>query len=72
MLGKTSVSIMVLLVVAALLIGISSIHQYIEGQTPLDKVPQQKASGYGYGTVTHVRMFDSSAGKACTAALRIS
>jgi hypothetical protein len=35
MLGKTSVSMMVLLViVAASLIGISSIHQYVEGQTP--------------------------------------
>lgn len=33
MLGKTSVSMMVLLV-AASLIGISSIHKYIEGQTP--------------------------------------
>jgi hypothetical protein len=33
MLGKTSVSMMVLLV-ASSLIGISSIHQYIEGQTP--------------------------------------
>jgi hypothetical protein len=34
MLGKTSVSMMVLLViVAASLIGISSIHQYVEGQT---------------------------------------
>jgi hypothetical protein len=33
MLGKTSVSMMVLLV-AASLIGISSIHQYVEGQTP--------------------------------------
>jgi hypothetical protein len=72
MLGKTSVSMMVFLVVAASLIGISSIHQYIEGQAPSAKVPQQKASGSGYGTVTHVRMFDSSAGKACTAALRIS
>ena len=37
MLGKTSVSMMVLLV-AASLIGISSIHQYVEGQTPK---PQQ-------------------------------
>ena len=35
MLGKASaVSMMVLLVVAASLIGISSIHQYVEGQTP--------------------------------------
>jgi hypothetical protein len=33
MLGKTSVSMMVLLVTASL-IGISSIYQYIEGQTP--------------------------------------
>ena len=33
MLGKTSVSIMVLLV-AASLIGISSVHQYLEAQTP--------------------------------------
>ena len=33
MLGKTSVSMMVFLV-AASLIGISSIHQYIEGQKP--------------------------------------
>ena len=33
MLGKTSVSMMVLLV-AASLIGISSIHQYVEGQGP--------------------------------------
>ena len=33
-LGKTSVSMMVLLVVAASLIGINSIHQYVEGQTP--------------------------------------
>jgi hypothetical protein len=72
MLGKTSVSMMVLLVVAASLIGISSIHQYIEGQGPPSKVPQQKASGSGYGTATRVKMFDSSAGKACTAALQIS
>ena len=33
MLGKTSVSMMLLLV-AASLIGISSIHQYVEGQAP--------------------------------------
>jgi hypothetical protein len=46
MLEKTSVSMMVLLVVASL-IGISSIHQYIEGQAPSAKVPQQKASGSG-------------------------
>jgi hypothetical protein len=39
MLGKTSVSMMVLLV-AASVIGISSIHQYIEGQTPTPKTQQ--------------------------------
>ncbi len=71
MLGKTSVSMMVLLV-AASLIGISSIYQYIEGQEPQAKVPQQKASGSGYGTVTRTHLFDSPAGKACTATLRIS
>jgi hypothetical protein len=64
MLRKTSVSMMVLL--AAALIGISSIHQYIEGQAPPAKVPQQLS---GAGKVGLVRMFDSSAGKACTAGL---
>ena len=34
MLGKTSVSMMVLFIVVASLIGISSIHQYVEGQKP--------------------------------------
>ena len=54
------------LLVAASLIGISSIHQYIEGQAPPAKVPQQLS---GAGKVGLVRMFDSSAGKACTAGL---
>jgi hypothetical protein len=66
MLRKTSVSMMVLLVVAASLIGISSIHQYIEGQAPRAKVLS------GTGTVNLVRMFDSSAGKACTATIQIA
>ena len=53
MLGKTSVSMMVLLVVvAASLIGISSIHQYVEGQTPPAKKAQQ-----GAGMIGLVRMF---------------
>jgi hypothetical protein len=73
MLGKTSVSVMVLLV-AASLIGISSIHQYEEGQAPpaATSQPQQQASLNGAGTVKLVRMFDSSAGKACTAGLEIA
>jgi hypothetical protein len=73
MLGKTSVSVMVLLV-AASLIGISSIYQYEEGQAPpaATSQPQQQASLNGAGTVKLVRMFDSSAGKACTAGLEIA
>jgi hypothetical protein len=68
MLGKTSVSMMVLLV-AASLIGISSIHQYIEGQAPPAKKTQQLS---GAGMVGLVRMFDSPAGKACTAGLDLA
>ncbi|HKG86782.1 MAG TPA: hypothetical protein VKA95_00540, partial [Nitrososphaeraceae archaeon] len=67
MLGKTSVSMMVLLV-AASLIGISSIHQYVEGQ-PRAKLPQQLSA---VGTVASVRMIDSPAGKACTAGLELA
>jgi hypothetical protein len=62
MLGKTSVSMMVLLV-AASLIGISSIHQYVEGQKPPPAAtpkPQQV-------TVTRVINYASSDGKACIA-----
>jgi hypothetical protein len=68
MLGKTSVSMMVLLVIAASLIGMSSIHQYIEGQAPPAKKPQQLS---GAGMVGLVRMFDSPAGKLCTAGLTL-
>jgi hypothetical protein len=45
MLGKTSVSMMVLLV-ASSLIGISGIHQYVEGQTPTP-TPTPTPSGDG-------------------------
>ena len=70
MLGKTSVSMMVLLVVAASLIRISSIYQYVEGQGPrATKLPQQLSA---VGTVASVRMIDSPAGKACAAALSIT
>jgi hypothetical protein len=68
MLGKNSVSMMVLLVVvAASLIGISSIHQYIEGQKPPPAAtpkPQQ-------GTVTRVTNYASSDGKACIAMVQL-
>jgi hypothetical protein len=60
MLGKTSVSVMVLLViVAASLIGISSIHQYVEGQTPK---PQQTVQVTGRVVAAII-----SASKTCTA-----
>jgi hypothetical protein len=67
MLRKTSVSMMVLLV-AASLIGISSIYQYIEGQP---QQPAQKAT-YVTGTVNRVVNYASSDGKACYAYVRIS
>jgi hypothetical protein len=61
---------MVLLVVAASLIGISSIHQYVEGQGPrATKLPQRLDA---VGTVASVRLIDSPAGKACAAALSIT
>jgi hypothetical protein len=43
MLGKTSVSLMVLLV-AASLIGISSIHQYLEGQIATEPLTEPPAA----------------------------
>ena len=47
MLGKTSVSMMVMvLLLAASLIGISSIHQYIEGQAPPAKKTQQLSGAW--------------------------
>jgi hypothetical protein len=66
MLGKTSVSMMVLLV-AASLIGISSIYQYIEGQP---QQPTQKAT-YVTGTVNRVVNYASSDGKACIAMVQL-
>ena len=72
MLGKTSVSMMVLLV-AASLIGISSIYQYVEGQGPSGATPkpQQKAI-YVTGMVSRVINYaSSSADKACIAVVQL-
>jgi len=66
MLGKTSVSMMIL-IVAASLIGISSIYQYIEGQP---QQPAQKAT-YVTGTVNRVVNYASSDGKACIAMVQL-
>jgi hypothetical protein len=70
MLGKTSVSMMVLLV-AASLIGISSIHQYVEGQTPPpaatpkpQQAPKAESVVEANGRVLFVTIFAS---KTCTA-----
>jgi hypothetical protein len=70
MLGKTSVSMMVLLV-ASSLIGISSIHQYVEGQTPppaaTPKPQQAQKFKFVTGSVSRVTIYASSDGKACFA-----
>jgi hypothetical protein len=71
MLEKTSVSMMVLLV-AASLIGISSMHQYVKGQTPPPAAtpqPQQQAQKFKFvtGSVSRVTIYASSDGKACLA-----
>ena len=59
MLGKTSVSMMVLLV-AASLIGISSVHQYLEAQTPTPTQREVQLKG-------RVVAATISASKTCTA-----
>ena len=64
---------MVLLVAAASLIGISSIHQYVEGQGPVGETPkpQQKAI-YFIGMVSRVINYaSSSADKACIAVVQL-
>ncbi|HKI07413.1 MAG TPA: hypothetical protein VKA09_03380 [Nitrososphaeraceae archaeon] len=61
MLGKTSVSMMVLLV-AASLIGISSVHQYLEAQTPTPTPTQREVQLKGRVVAATI-----SASKTCTA-----
>ena len=76
MLEKTSVSMMVLLVVTSL-IGISSIYQYIERQGPPPAAtlkPQQqaqKAADFVTGRVHLVTIYASSAGKACLVSVEL-
>jgi hypothetical protein len=71
MLRKTSVSMMVLLVVAASLIGISSVYQYVEGQAP--PAPKQQGIkgivGIGIGKID---FYASSDGKACIVEIKLS
>jgi hypothetical protein len=77
MLGKSSLFMMVLLV-AASLIGIDSIYQYVEGQgLPAAKqkqLPQQQAQKVKdiVGTVIGVDIYASSDGKACIAEVQLS
>src|SRR5215207_383447 len=76
MLEKTSVSIMVLLL-AASLIGIAGIHQYVEGQTPppaatpKPQQPVQNAKSVEGKQVLYVIISESSAGKTCNALVRL-
>jgi hypothetical protein len=77
MLGKTSVSMMVLLVIiAASLIGISSIHQYVEGQTPPAATPQPQQQAQTVGSIPIVKgrvlsVTLDEASKTCTATVEL-
>jgi hypothetical protein len=71
MIGKTSVSMMVLLViVAASLIGISSIYHYVEGQTPkLQQVQKaESATPLVRGQTQFTTLFP---GKTCIAVVQL-
>jgi ribosomal protein S30 len=71
MLGKTSVSMMVLLA-AASLIGISSIHQYIEAQTPkLQQVQKTESVPIVKGRVLFATLTVQQASKTCTATVEL-
>jgi hypothetical protein len=63
MLRKTSVSMMVALV-ASSLIGISSLHQYVEGQISPQPQQQVQKANYVTGMVRLVTNYASSDGKA--------
>jgi hypothetical protein len=75
MLKKTSVFMMVLLV-AASLIGISGVYRYVEGQTPppaaTPKPQQAQKFKFVTGSVSKVTIYASSDGKACLAEVRLS
>ena len=68
---------MMVLLVAASLIGISSIHQYVEGQTPpaaKQKQPQQQAKLKDIVgvAISSVDIYAYSDGKACIAKIQLS
>ena len=73
MLEKTSVSMMVLLVVASL-IGISSIYLYVEGQGPpaAKSQPKQQTIYFFQGNVKGVDISVYSDGKACIADVQLA
>ena len=73
MLGKTSVSMMVLLV-ATSLIGISSIHQYVEGQTPPPAAtPQPEQLPTKFVDIKgQIRFVIMQSGGSCTAFVQVS
>ncbi|HKG89696.1 MAG TPA: hypothetical protein VKA95_15350 [Nitrososphaeraceae archaeon] len=70
MLRKTSVSMMVALV-ASSLIGISSLHQYVEGQISPQPQQQVQKANYVTGMVRLVTNYASSDGKACIAVVQL-
>jgi hypothetical protein len=74
MLEKTSVSMMVLLVVAASLIGIASIYLYVEGQGPpaTKSQPKQQTIYFFQGNVKGVDISVYSDGKACIADVQLA
>jgi hypothetical protein len=73
MVKKSSIFITVLLVVAASLIGINSIHQYVKGQGPSGTTPKpQQNAIYVIGMVSRVINYaSSSADKACMAVVQL-
>ena len=66
---------MTVLLVAALLIGIGGVYQYMEGQTPppaaTPKLQQAQKFKFVTGSVSRVTIYASSDGKACLAEVRL-